>query len=150
MHRQLFCTVCWKSAMHSLTTARSTFSSSNSPDVVQPTSQPHPVNHTTVHFIETTGPPGHVRLRRLPPACIATAKTEFQHMKDLRIIRPSASPWALPLHVVPKQNGNWRPCGDYRQLNAKSVPDMCLMPHLQGLLHGFTAPVSSALHVLIS
>ena len=29
------------------------------------------------------------------------AKQEFEHMLDLSIIRPSSSPWALPLHMVP-------------------------------------------------
>ncbi len=57
------------------------------------------------------------------------------------MVRRSNSPWSSPLHMVPTPNGSWRPCGDYRRLNAATTPDKYPLPNLQDLsnfLHGST------------
>nr|VZH91137.1 unnamed protein product [Spirometra erinaceieuropaei] len=80
----------------------------------------------------TTGPPVTVRPRRLSPERFQAAKTKFEHMLQLGIIRSSASPWASPLHMVPKAtSGDWRPNSDCGALNGYTIPDRYPVPHVQ-------------------
>lgn len=97
---------------------------------------PRIIKHETVHHIRTTpGPPVCSRPRRLNPEKLNIARKEFNDMILAGTARPSDSNWSSPLHLAPKGDHDWRPCGDFRSLNARTIPDCYPVRHIHDFTH---------------
>lgn len=114
------------------------------PSITRPPGAPQVIKHTTVHYINTTdGPPVTARARRLAPAKLHSAKKIFEGLVRAGTARPSSSSWASPLHLVPKpkaeqEDDMYRPCGDYRALNARTIPDRYPVRHIADFAHNLS------------
>ena len=87
-------------------------------------------SHSFKHKITTTCKPIKSKFRRLDPHKLKIAKTLFDEMEKAGICQKASSPWASPLHMVPKPDGSFRPCGDYRRLNVATIPDHYALPNM--------------------
>ncbi|UYV76053.1 hypothetical protein LAZ67_13002335, partial [Cordylochernes scorpioides] len=105
------------------------------PNLCRPPSDFVEAKHSVKHYIPTRGQPIHSKARRLDSQRLTLAQAEFQYMLNNGIIRPSNSPWASPLHLVSKKDESLRPCGDYRRLNAVTLPDRYPIPRLDDFHH---------------
>jgi hypothetical protein len=61
------------------------------------------------------------QIYRMNPQELEELKKQLADMLSKGLIRPSASPWGLPVLFVDKQDGNIRLCVDYRKLNEVTI-----------------------------
>jgi hypothetical protein len=61
-------------------------------------------------------------------------KKQVQDLLDQRVIRPSSYPCSSPIVMVPKKDGTWRMCVDYRALNKIMVKNRYPLPRIDYLL----------------
>eukprot|EP00253_Pinus_taeda_P016090 PITA_16090 len=75
--------------------------------------------------------------RRMNLALKNIVKEELQKLLDAGFIYPiSDSEWVSPLVLVPKKNGKWRICVDYRELNKATKKDHFPLPFIDQVLDG--------------
>ena len=84
-----------------------------------------------MHHIETSCRPTPAKARRLAPERYKLAKAEFESLMRASVLWPSSSNCSSALHIVDKKNGEIRPCGDYRALNALTKLDRYPVPNIQ-------------------
>uniref|UniRef100_A0A0K2TCL3 Uncharacterized protein n=1 Tax=Lepeophtheirus salmonis TaxID=72036 RepID=A0A0K2TCL3_LEPSM len=109
--------------------------------VSRPNNAPIDIPPDVHHRIDTGSSPSCTfKFRRLSPEKTRICQEKLNSLLEAGIIRPSSSSWATPLHFVKKkQPGEWRMVGDYRALNAKTIPDKYPLPHMNDIatrLHG--------------
>ncbi|GJY58776.1 reverse transcriptase domain-containing protein [Tanacetum coccineum] len=70
---------------------------------------------------------------RLAPSEMQELSSQLQELQDKGFIRPSHSPWGAPVLFVKKNNGSFRMCIDYRELNKLTVKNRYPLPRIDDL-----------------
>jgi len=83
--------------------------------------------------MQTEGHPIHQRPYRTPLTKRKLIEEEVKSMLENGIIRPSCSPWASPVTLVPKKDGSTRFCVDYRKVNEQTKKDRYPLPLIQDI-----------------
>ena len=91
--------------------------------------------NVVTHSINTgDSPPIKQPARRIPFALRKKVEELVDDMLQKRVIHPSNSPWASPVVLVAKKNGDTRFCVDYRRLNSVTKMDVYPLPRIDDML----------------
>ncbi|GFX89087.1 hypothetical protein TNCV_2853861 [Trichonephila clavipes] len=99
----------------------------------QPGGEPTPfIEHriNTINHLPVAVPP-----YRMNPSKKEILKQEINRLLSEGIIEECESPYASPVALIPKPNGTFCLCIDYRKLNEITVADAYPLPRMDDLLH---------------
>ena len=86
--------------------------------------------------------------RIMNPTLKDVFKTKLQKLLDARFIYPiSDSEWVSLLVVVPKKNGKWRICVDYRELNKTTKKECFQLPFINQVLDTLSGKITFLSHM---
>ena len=71
---------------------------------------------------------------KIPQKLEEEVNKEIEKMLEMGIIRPSTSPWAAPVVIVPKPDGTIRLCVDYRKINRVTKMDAYPIPSMERMI----------------
>ncbi|GJY85356.1 putative reverse transcriptase domain-containing protein [Tanacetum coccineum] len=70
---------------------------------------------------------------RLTPSEMQELSEQLQELQDKGFIRPSHSPWGVPVLFVKKKDGSFLMCIDYRELNKLTIKNRYPLPGIDDL-----------------
>lgn len=89
--------------------------------------------------LEPGSAPPASRIYPLSGAQLSELREQLQELLERGYIRPSSSPFGAPILFVPKKDGGWRLCIDYRALNKITIRNEHPLPRIDEMfeqLHG--------------
>ena len=87
---------------------------------------------TITHEIPLVDPtPFRMPYRRIHPSDLTEVKDHLQELQEAGVIRPSKSPFASPIVIVRKKDGQIRMCVDFRKLNSRTTRDAYPIPRIE-------------------
>lgn len=86
------------------------------------------------HKISTNSEPVKQRYYPVSPAMQKCINEELEQMLRDDIVEPSSSPWSSPILMVPRKDGGYRFCIDFRRLNKVTQKDAYPIPYVSAIL----------------
>ena len=83
------------------------------------------------HIHTNTQVPVAVKLRRKPFSLRSEVDSQSKNMKERGIIEPSTSHYSAPILLVPKADGSFRFCADFRALNDATITKIFPLPSVR-------------------
>ena len=71
---------------------------------------------------------------KIPQKLEEEVNKEIEKMLEMGIIRPSTSPWAAPVVIVPKPDDTIKLCVDYRKINSVTKMDAYPIPSMERMI----------------